>query len=131
MSANGKLFAGNAGDGQLLEVDAVNKTIKNIGKPIMMPRLRGLALSYDGRLFGIAGALPGYAHLFSYEASKQGFKDYGNPQFTMVAPGIEQGIDWRGFQLGTIASSEDGKYIVMGEDESLSQLLVFPVDAAK
>lgn len=131
MSANGKLFAGNAGDGQLLEVDAVNKTIKNIGKPIMMPRLRGLALSYDGRLFGIAGALPGYAHLFSFEASKQGFKDYGNPQFTMVAPGIEQGIDWRGFQLGTIASSEDGKYIVMGEDESLSQLLVFPVDAAK
>ncbi|MBX2921485.1 MAG: hypothetical protein KF746_04760 [Chitinophagaceae bacterium] len=131
MSANGKLLAGNAGDGQLLEVDPVNKTIKNMGKPVMMPRLRGLTFAYDGRLFGIAGALPGYAHLFSYEATKEGFKDFGNPQFKMVAPGIEQGIDWRGFQLGTIASSEDGKYIVMGEDESLSQLLVFPVDAAK
>lgn len=131
ISAGGKLFAGNAGDGQLLEVDPVNKAIKNIGKPIMMPQLRGLTFAYDGRLFGIAGALPGYAHLFSYEAGGEGFKDYGNPQFTMVAPGIEQGIDWRGFQLGTIASSEDGKYMVMGEDESLSQLLVFPVDTAK
>ncbi|MFT3704338.1 MAG: hypothetical protein QM802_18360 [Agriterribacter sp.] len=131
VSREGKLFAGNAGDGQLLEIDPVNKSIKNIGKPIMMPRLRGLAFGYDGKLFGIAGAAPGYAHLFSYEGGKQGFTDYGNPQFTMVAPGIEQGIDWRGFQLGTIAASEDGKYIVMGEDESLSQLLVFPVAAAK
>src|SRR5690606_34768580 len=114
-----------------LEVDPANKTIKNIGKPVMMPQLRGLTFAYDGRLFGIAGAPPGYAHLFSYEANGEGLKDYGNPQFTMVAPGIEQGMDWRGFQLGTIASSEDGKYIVMGEDESLSQLLVFPAGAAK
>ena len=93
----------------------------------MMPRLRGLTFAKDGRLYGIAGALPGYAHLFSYAPDKEGFKDYGNPQFTMTAPGIEQGIDWRGFQLGTIASSEDGKYVVMGEDEALSQLLIFSV----
>jgi hypothetical protein len=45
----------------------------------------------------------------------------------MTAPGIEQGILWRGFQLGTITSSEDGNYIIMGEDESLSQLLVFAI----
>ncbi len=131
IATNGKLFAGNAGDGQLLEVDPVNRSIKNIGKPIMMPRLRGLAFDYNGKLFGIAGALPGYAHLFSYDPAKEGFKDYGNPQFKMVAPGIEQGIDWRGFQLGTIATSEDGKYIILGEDEALSQLMVFPADAAK
>ncbi len=66
-----------------------------------------------------------YAHLFSYD-EKTGFVDMGNPEFEMKAPGIEQGILWRGFQLGTIASSEDGRYIVLGEDESLSQLLVFP-----
>ena len=40
---------------------------------------------------------------------------------------VESGILWRGFQLGTIASSEDGKYIVMGEDEALSQIMVLPV----
>ena len=40
--------------------------------------------------------------------------DLGNPEFKMVAPGIEQGILWRGFQLSTLATSADGKYVVMG-----------------
>lgn len=129
-SKEGKLYAGNAGDGQLLMIDPMNRKIKNIGKPVMMPRLRGLTFARDGKLYGIAGAVPGYAHLFSYSPG-EGFMDYGNPQFKMIAPGIEQGIDWRGFQLGTIASSEDGKYVVMGEDEALSQLLVFAVEGVK
>lgn len=126
-SANGKIYGGNVGDGQLFEIDPITKKIKNLGKPIGMNRLRGLSFGRDGKLYGIAGGQPGYAHLFSYD-DKDGFTDYGNPEFTMKAPGIEQGILWRGFQLGTIASSEDGKYIVMGEDESLSQLLIFAPD---
>lgn len=125
-SKDGKLYGGNAGDGQLFMIDPITKKVKNLGKPVMMNRLRGLTFGKDGSLYGIAGGMPGYAHLFKYN-DKEGFKDYGNPEFDMVAPGLEQGILWRGFQLGTIASSPDGKYIVMGEDESLSQLLVFPV----
>jgi hypothetical protein len=124
-SENGLLYGGNAGDGQLFELNPKTKKVKNLGKPIMMNRLRGLTTAKDGKIYGIAGAAPGYAHLFSYD-EKTGFVDMGNPEFEMKAPGIEQGILWRGFQLGTIASSEDGRYIVMGEDESLSQLLVFP-----
>lgn len=123
-SKSGKIYGGNAGDGQLFELDPVAKKMKNLGKPVMMPRLRGLAFGNDGRLYGIAGATPGYVHLFSY-SDKTGFVDHGNPQFIMKAPGLEQGIEWRAFQLGTIAASEDGKYIVMGEDEALSQLLIF------
>ena len=126
-AADGTLYGGNAGDGQLFQVDAATKKIKNLGKPIMMPRLRGLSIGADGKLYGIAGAAPGYAHLFSYDAKNEGFTDLGNPQFILKAPGIEQGIEWRGFQLRTITASEDGKYIVMGEDETLSQLLIFPV----
>lgn len=125
-SKDGKLYGGNAGDGQLFMINPATKAVKNLGKPVMVNRLRGLTFGKDGSLYGIAGALPGYAHLFKYN-EREGFKDYGNPEFDMVAPGIEQGIAWRGFQLGTIASSPDGKYIVMGEDETLSQLLVFPV----
>ena len=126
-SSNGLLYGGNAGDGQLFELNPKTKKVKNLGKPIMMNRLRGLTTANDGKIYGIAGAAPGYAHLFSYDANV-GFVDLGNPEFTMKAPGIEQGIKWRGFQLCSIASSEDGKYIVMGEDESLSQLLIFPTD---
>ena len=126
-SGNGMLYGGNSGDGQLFELNTKTKTVKNLGKPIMMNRLRGLTTAANGKIYGIAGAAPGYAHLFSYDENV-GFVDMGNPEFEMKAPGIEQGIKWRGFQLRTIASSEDGKYIVMGEDESLSQLLIFPTD---
>ena len=90
----------------------------------MMPGLAGLAEGADSEIYGIAGGSPAYSHLFSYDES-EGFIDYGNPEFTMVAPGIEQGILWRGFQLATIAASDDGEYIVMGESESLSHLMVF------
>lgn len=124
-SDDGILYGGNAGDGQLFSIDPATKRVKNLGKPIMMNQLRGLSFGADGKLYGIAGGLPGYAHLFSYDLEAEGFRDFGNPEFTMVAPGIEQGILWRGFQLGSITSSEDGKYIVMGEDEALSQLLIF------
>lgn len=127
-SPDGKIYGGNAGDGQLFEIDPATKEIKNLGKPIMMNRIRGLTFGKDGKLYGIAGASPGYAHLFSYDPEGEGFRDLGNPEFEMRAPGIEQGIWWRGFQLGAIASSADGKYIVMGEDEALSQLLVFAIE---
>ena len=45
----------------------------------------------------------------------------------MTEPGIEQGIAWCGFQIGTVIASEDGRWIVLGEEETLSQLMVFPV----
>jgi hypothetical protein len=124
---DGKLYGGNAADGQLFVLNPATKKIKNLGKPTMMPRLRALAFSGDGKLYGLAGGSPGYSHLFYYDEKGAGFVDLGNPEFTMVAPGIEQGIMWRGFQLSTLAVSGDGKYMVIGENEALSQLMVFPV----
>jgi WD40 repeat protein len=126
-SKNGILYGGNGGDGQLFRLDPSTGKVANLGKPIMMNRLKALAFGANGKLYGIAGASPGYAHLFTYDADGRGFYDLGNPQFEMVAPGIEQGISWRGFQIATLAASPDGKYMVMGEDESLSQLMVFPI----
>lgn len=123
---DGRLYGGNAGDGQLFVLDPATKKIKNLGKPMMMGRLQAMAFARDGKLYGLAGGAPGYSHLFSYDENA-GFVDLGNPEFKMVAPGIEQGILWRGFQLGTLATSSDGKYVVMGENEALSQLMIFPV----
>ncbi|MFI0429359.1 hypothetical protein [Mariniflexile sp. HMF6888] len=124
---DGTLYGGNTGDGQLFILNPQTLKIKNLGKPIMMNRLKGLTFAKDGKLYGIAGGPPGYSHLFSYDELNEGFHDMGNPEFEMVAPGIEQGILWRGFRLETITASEDGKYIIMGEDEDLSQLLIFAV----
>jgi len=126
VSDDGTIYGGNAGDGQLFELNPETGKIRNLGKPCMMPRIRGLAFGSDGKLYGLSGGAPGYSHLFTYDKT-DGFYDYGNPEFVMKIEEVEGGILWRGFQLGTIASSEDGKYIVMGEDEALSQIMVLPV----
>jgi len=127
MAPDGILYGGNAGDGQLFKLDPETGRVTNLGKPVMMPRITGLTFGADGKLYGVSGASPGYAHLFSYDPGGRGFVDLGNPRFTMTEAGLEQGIAWRGFQIGSVAASEDGRVIVLGEEESLSQLMVFPV----
>ncbi len=127
LAPDGTLYGGNAADGQLFRLDPATGKVANLGKPAVAPRLKGLAFAKDGSLYGVAGAAPGgYAHLFRYDP-EHGFTDLGNPRFIMKEPGIEQGIAWRGFQIATVAATEDGSSIAMGEEEALSQLMVFPV----
>ena len=127
VAPDGTIYGGNAGEGQLFKLNPATGKVVNLGKPIMSPRLKGLAFGKDGKLYGVAGALPGYAHLFTYDPSTGGYKDLGNPRFPLHAPEISGELPWRGFQIGTVAASEKGTYIVLGEEESLSQLMVFPV----
>ena len=127
MAPDGVLYGGCAGDGQLFRLDPDTGRVSNLGKPAQMPGMKGLAFGADGRIYGVAGGAPGYSHLFCFDPAAQNFVDLGNPRFEMKAPGIEQGIWWRGFQIGTLAATPDGRQIVMGEEETLSQLLVFPV----
>jgi hypothetical protein len=122
---DGTIYGSNAADGQLFRLDPTKQTIVNLGKPIMMPRIMAMTPGKKGMIYGVAGATPGYAHLFSYHP-QNGFRDLGNPEFTMVTPGLEQGIKWRGFQIASMATSASGEYLVMGENEALSQLMVFP-----
>ncbi len=124
---DGTLYGGSAAEGQLFRLDPASGRVTNLGKPAQMPRLKGLAFAAGGKLWGVAGGNPGYAHLFSYEPHGKGFTDFGNPDFQMKAPGIEMGIAWRGYQFATVATTEDGKYVLLGEEEALSQLMVFPV----
>ncbi|RYY14847.1 MAG: hypothetical protein EOO04_29570 [Chitinophagaceae bacterium] len=124
---DGTIYGSNAADGQLFRLDQVKQTIVSLGKPIMMPRIMAMTPGKNGMVYGIAGAAPGYAHLFSYDPRK-GFRDLGNPEFNMIATGLEQGIKWRGFQIASIVTSGAGNYIIMGENEALSQLMVFPAE---
>jgi len=123
VAPDGTLFCGNAGDGQVFTVNPDTGKVCNLGKPIMMNRIMGLAFSSGGRLYGIAGADPGYSHLFYYEPGGRGFVDLGCPCFQLA----EIGGFWRAYQIASLAASEDGKTIVLGEDGALSQLMIFSV----
>ncbi|MDB5249237.1 MAG: hypothetical protein JWQ40_3631 [Segetibacter sp.] len=124
---DGTIYGSNAADGQLFRLDQIKQTVVNLGKPIMMPRIMTMTAGKNRMLYGVAGGTPGYAHLFSYHPEK-GFRDLGNPEFPMVTPGLEQGINWRGFQIASMATAQSGNYIIMGENEALSQLMVFPAE---
>ncbi len=126
IAPDGTLYGSNAGDGQLFTLNPDSGKIVNLGQPAMMPRMKGIAFGRDAVLYGVNGGRPGYTHVFMYRAS-DGFRDFGSLTCPMVAPGIDEGVPWRGFQMATVAASEDGRYIVMGEDEALSQLMVLPV----
>lgn len=130
VAADGALYGSNAADGILFRLEPESGSIVNLGKPVMMPRMKGLAFGPGGTLYGVAGSAPGYTHFFVRDPQR-GFEDLGIPEATMTAPNIEQGIRWRGYQIGTVAASEDGRYIVLGEEEALSQLLVLPVQGLR
>jgi sugar lactone lactonase YvrE len=130
VAADGTLFGGSAGDGLLFKLDPDTGRITNLGSPAGVPRLTALAFAGDGALYGLAGLAPQYSHLFRFDPRSGGFEDYGTPQFPMVASGIPEDMYWRGLQLGTLAVSEDGRLVVMGDEELMSQLMVFPVTAA-
>jgi hypothetical protein len=126
---DGMLYGGSAADGQLFRVDPTNGAVTNLGKPIGLPRMKGLAFAADGLLYGVAGGPPGYTRLFTYDLRGHGFRDLGIARFRMLEPGMEKDIPWRAFNVGTVAASEDGSWVVLGEEEALSQLLAFPVRA--
>lgn len=131
VASDGTLYGGSAGDGLLFILDPESGAVTNLGSPASAPRLKALGFAADGMLYGLAGASPQYSHLFRYDPRTRGFVDLGTPQFPMVAPGLPEDLYWRGFQLGTLAVSEDGRTIVMGDEEVLSQLMVFPVPPGK
>jgi hypothetical protein len=129
LAADGRIYGASAGDGLLFRLDPDTGALANLGSTVSAPRLRGLAFAADGMLYGIAGGGPRYSHLFRYDPRSGGFTDLGQPQFPILSPGVPAGLQWRGFQLAALAVSEDGRTVVMGDEELMSQLMVFPVGA--
>ena len=133
LGPNGMIYGGNGADGQLFSLNPETLKMTNLGKPIMSPRMPGLAFGADGRLYGVAGGPPLYAHLFYYEGADLGFKggkgfvDLGNPDFSMKVPGAAADFPWRGFNFSKVIASDDGQWIIMGENEAQSQLMIFNV----
>jgi streptogramin lyase len=127
VAPDGGIYGGSAGDGLLFRLDPDTGAVTNLGSPASLPRLRGLVFAADGRLYGIAGAAPKPTRLFRYDPRSGGFRDLGQPQFPILSPGVPDGLQWRGFQLATLAVSDDGRTVVIGDEEVMSQLMVFPV----
>jgi hypothetical protein len=62
--------------GALARLDPKNVMVEYLGKPLNSPRLPGLLVGQDGRLYGCGGD-GGDTHLFAYDRDSRRFFDCG------------------------------------------------------
>ena len=72
----GVLYGGTS-DGFVFRFDPALSKVTNLGKPMSQYRVRGLAFSRDGDLYGVGGAEGGAARLFVYRTAEGGFENLG------------------------------------------------------
>jgi hypothetical protein len=104
---SGLIYGGGTADGVLFVFDPKAGTVRSLGKPNCYRGVRGLAVTNDGRLFGMAGRRGDIAHLFCYEPQTHEVKDLG-----MVASVLESRRF--GYEFSSSAVSPDG-HIYFGE----------------
>jgi len=117
-SSSGYLYGGTS-DGYLFRLDPNTLRITNLGKPLNVSRIAGLAFGRDGKLYGTGGGPSDMARLFSFDPAiggyeLLGFVDVNRPPY----------YSWQAYEIGAITSGTDG-VIYIGENERISKLYFF------
>ncbi len=117
---DGWLYGGTS-DGFLFRFDPESLQVINLGKPMWQYRIRGLAFSPNGDLYGIGGEEGGAARLFVYRAAGRGYENLG-----MLDVNRSPFYAWHAFEADAMVAGPDGT-IFIGESGRSSHLyLLFP-----
>jgi hypothetical protein len=106
------IIYGGTSDGYIFRFDPEAKKISNLGKPVMQKRIRGLAFSQDGDLYGLGGEPGGAVRLFVYRLSEGSFENLGlldvnrTPYYAWLAYDADSMVTG---QEGTIFIGETGR----------------------
>ena len=112
-----KLIYGGTLGGYLFRLDVEKMEITCIGKPLETARIRGLALSVKGKLYGIGGE-PGFvSRLFVYDSSRSEIKDLG-------VPAVNFPKFWIGYEFDSVLAGPYGR-IYLGESDRISHLFIY------
>lgn len=106
---SGLIYGGGTADGVLFVFNPEAGTVRSLGKPTCYRGVRGLAVTNDGRLFGMSGRREDIAHLFCYEPQTHELKDLG-----LVASVLQERAFGYEFSCGAV--SRDG-HIYFGEQD--------------
>jgi len=74
---NGEIYVGTV-DGLLMKIDPDTDKVSIVGKPLLSPRITGMAKGPDGLIYLSAG-YP-VMHLVAYDPKKNKFTDFGQPE---------------------------------------------------
>jgi sugar lactone lactonase YvrE len=120
VAPDGTIYGGTS-DGFVFRFDPTSRKIVNLGKPMWQTRIRGLAFSQEGDLYGVGGDPGGAARLFVYRTTEGGYENLGlldvnrSPYYT-----------WLAFEADSMLAGPDGT-IFIGESGRISHLyLLYP-----
>ena len=116
----GVLYGGTS-DGFVFRFDPSSSKVTNLGKPMSQYRVRGLAFSKDGDLYGVGGPEGGAVRLFVYRTADGGFENLG-----LLDVNRSPFYAWLAFEADAMVAGMDGT-IFIGESGRLSHLyLLYP-----
>lgn len=116
-----KLIYGGTTDGFIFRFDPETKKIVNLGKPMWQYRIRGLAFSKSGDLYGVGGDRGGAARLFVYRTSQGCYENLG-----MLDVNRAPYYAWHAFEADAMVAGPDGTLFI-GESGRMSHLyLLYP-----
>jgi sugar lactone lactonase YvrE len=112
------LIYGGTSDGYVFRLDPKRKTIANLGKPVMQNRIRGMAFSHDGDLYGLGGE-PGKAvRVFVYRAAEGSYENLGLLDVNRMPY-----YAWLAYDADTMVTGADGS-IFIGETGRMAHLYI-------
>jgi sugar lactone lactonase YvrE len=114
---DGKIYGGTS-DGYIFRFDPETKKIFNLGKPIMQNRIRGLAFSQDGDLYGMGGAPGGAIRLFVYRLNEGSYENLG-----LLDVNRAPYYAWLAYDADSMVTGKDGT-IFIGETGRISHLYI-------
>ncbi len=111
------LYGGGTADGVLFAYDVDGRSVRCLGKPTCYRGIKGLAVTNDGRLFGISGRQGDIGHLFCYDPDEHELRDLG-----MIASVIQERV--YGYEFACSVTGRDGQ-VYFGERDRGGHLWMY------
>ena len=112
------LIYGGTSDGIIFRFDPEAMKIANLGKPIWQYRIRGLAFSQDGDLYGLGGEPGGAVRLFVYRTTEGRYENLG-----LLDVNRAPYYAWLAYEADSMVTGNDGT-IFIGETGRIAHLYI-------
>ncbi len=116
-AARGVIYGAGTADGVLFDFRPGEGTVRSLGKPTCYRGVKGLAVTNDGRLFGISGREGDIGRLFCYDPDGHELRDLG-----MVASVLAERV--YGYEFSCSAVGRDGQ-VFLGECDRGGHLWIY------
>jgi hypothetical protein len=118
-AVSGESLYGGTSEGFIFRFNMGSQKLENLGKPLVAPRIRGLTLGKDGRLFGLGGDRNGVNLLFVFDPNAGSYEVLGS-----VEVDRSPYHSWQAHQFDAMVTAGDGT-IFMGESDRGGHLFFY------